>query len=53
MKSIVDLSFGDPTGLIAWATPDRGVLSVKHRAMLDTHTSDIAGLVVQWMKATT
>jgi len=53
MKSIVDLSFGDQTGLIAWATPDRGVLSVKHRAMLDTHTSDIAGLVVQWMKATT
>ncbi len=42
----------DPTGLIAWAATDRGVVVVKDAPMLDATLPDIVALVRAWLLAT-
>ncbi len=44
--------FEDPTGLLTWAAPDRGVLAVTDRAMLDARLADIVALAGAWLAAT-
>jgi hypothetical protein len=45
-------TFDDPTGLIAWAAPDRGVVAVTDRAMLDARLPEILALAQLWLVAT-
>lgn len=44
--------FEDPTGLVTWAAPDRGVVAVADRAMLDARLADIITLALAWLAAT-
>ena len=44
--------FHDPTGLIDWAAPDRGTLTITDAAMLDARATDITDLVRRWVAAT-
>jgi hypothetical protein len=45
-------TFDDQTGLIAWAAPDRGVVAVTDRAMLDARLAEIVELARAWLAAT-
>lgn len=45
-------AFEDSTGLVRWATPDRGVVVVTDRAMLDARLADIVALARAWLAAT-
>ena len=45
-------AFDDSTGLVRWATPDRGVVSVVDRGMLDARLADIVSLARAWLAAT-
>ena len=47
-----DFRFADLSGLIEWATADRGVLTVTGPDMLRNRASEIAGVVSAWMAAT-
>lgn len=42
----------DPTGLIAWAAADRGVVVINDAPMLDATLPDIVALVRAWLLAT-
>ena len=44
-------SFDDETGLIEWAAPDRGVLSIEDTADAEARQSEIVALVKRWMVA--
>lgn len=45
--------FEDPTGLLKWASPDRGILTVASLDDLRANRAEIVGLVDRWMDATT
>jgi len=45
-------TFEDPTGLIRWAAPDRGVVVVTNETMLDARLPDIVALMGAWLAAT-
>jgi hypothetical protein len=45
-------TFEDPSGLIQWAAPDRGVVSFGGEADVAAHGDALADLVRRWMKAT-
>ena len=45
-------SFDDPTGLVVWAAPDRGVVTVTDTAMLEARLPDLVGLAKAWLAAT-
>ena len=44
--------FVDPTGLIAWAAPDRGVVTFTQAAQLRARRADLVALVNAWLAAT-
>lgn len=46
-------SFDDPTGRIAWATPDRGSLAFTDAADVAGSAAAVASLVTAWVAATT
>lgn len=43
--------FDDPDGLVAWATPDRGVVTIAGAADLDARQDAIVRLVRRWVRA--
>lgn len=45
-------AFADPTGLLSWASSDRGVVTVADREDLKAKEADIVKLVNLWMEAT-
>lgn len=45
-------SFADPSGLIEWATADRGTVTITGPDMLEDRAADLAGLVRAWIAAT-
>lgn len=45
-------SFADPSGLIDWATADRGTVTITGADMLEDRAADLSGLVCAWMAAT-
>lgn len=42
-------SFDDPTGLIAWAAPDRGVVTLADLAAVRAHRDAVVSLVERWL----
>lgn len=44
--------FDDPTGLLTWASSDRGVVSVGNERELKAKKADIVMLVNLWMEST-
>lgn len=47
----VPFSFDDETGLIEWATPDRGTLTIQDSADAEARESEIVALINRWMAA--
>ena len=45
-----DFEFDDDTGLIAWATPDRGIVTLTPELAVDRE-ADIVRLVGRWVRA--
>jgi hypothetical protein len=45
-------SFVDDTGLATWPAPDRGVVTLKDRARIESASADIVRLVGRWIDAT-
>ena len=43
--------FDDPTGLLRWAAPDRGVLTLADQAAVDRHEEAVVALVGLWVRA--
>jgi hypothetical protein len=52
VKDASGFSFEDPTGLISWAAPDRGVISFGAPADMRAAKPSVVKLVNAWMKAT-
>jgi hypothetical protein len=46
-----DFVFDDPSGLIQWATPDRGVISIPEGADLDELLGQILPVVWAWVRS--
>jgi len=44
-------AFDDETGLIEWATPDRGALTIQDTADAEARQSEIVALINRWMVA--
>lgn len=44
--------FADDWDLVSWAAPDRGVVTIADRAMLESRLSDVLALVAAWLAAT-
>lgn len=45
--------FTDPTGLVVWATSDRGVVTIPDRSFIDRHHDQLQQLTAAWIEATT
>ena len=43
--------FDDPSGLIRWATPDRGVISIEEGADLEALLGEILPVIRAWVRA--
>ncbi len=43
--------FADPSGLVTWAAPDRGVISIPPDADLDTLMSEVLEVVSAWIRS--
>jgi hypothetical protein len=52
VKSSAGFSFDDPTGLIVWATPDRGALTLPADFPLAKRLPELVALVLAWMQQT-
>jgi hypothetical protein len=44
-------AFDDPTGLMRWATPDRGILTFSDLAEIEARTAAVGALVGRWVVA--
>jgi hypothetical protein len=44
-------AFDDPTGLMRWATPDRGILTFSDLEEVESHTAAVGALVGRWVVA--
>ncbi len=51
-KADAGFRFDDPSGLIRWAAPDRGVLGFRTAAEIDAARSEIADIFTRWLAAT-
>lgn len=51
-KDSTDFKFVDPSGLVEWATPDRGVVTFKESDEIATKTPKLVKLIKAWLKAT-
>ena len=51
-KRADDFEFGDPSGLVRWLAPDRGVIEVTDSAMLADSLDGIRELASRWFAAT-
>jgi hypothetical protein len=52
VKPTAGFSFLDDIGLVAWAAPDRGVVTFQSAAEIETHLDAVADLVGRWFIAT-
>lgn len=52
VKATAGFSFVDDTGLVAWAAPDRGVVTFTSAAEVETHLEVVVDLVRRWFIAT-
>lgn len=43
--------FDDDTGIVRWATPDRGIVSLPDSAAIDTHRETLLALIRRWIDA--
>ncbi|MEH3076903.1 MAG: DUF1801 domain-containing protein [Quadrisphaera sp.] len=46
-----EFAFEDPTGLVRWAAPDRGVIDLAGDGVLDDHLEHVIALVLRWVRA--
>jgi hypothetical protein len=53
VKDTTGFQFADPSGLVVWAAPDRGVLTFADNKALQRHIDAVVDLVMRWMRATT
>jgi hypothetical protein len=51
-KDATGFVFDDPSGLLEWAAPDRGVLTIRDREDLAAKRDAIQALVAAWIEAT-
>lgn len=51
-KDTTGFSFADPSGLIAWAAPDRGIVTLADAADCEAKVPTLVALVNAWMLAT-
>lgn len=51
-KPIENFKFADPAGLIDWAAPDRGVMTIADGAAVKSNGKAIADIVRRWVNAT-
>lgn len=52
VKDATGFVFADPSGLIVWATPDRGIVTLSDLGDLSAKTPLLVTLVNAWMHAT-
>lgn len=52
MKDAEGFAFADDTGLLRWAAPDRGVITLADAPAIAANTDAIVDLVNRWMAAT-
>jgi hypothetical protein len=52
VKDATGFAFADGSGLIAWAAPDRGVVTLTDLADIRAKTPALVALVHSWMRAT-
>ena len=48
-KDVHTFAFDDPTGLLAWQTPDRGVVTFADLADVESKLEDVADLARRWV----
>jgi hypothetical protein len=46
-----EFSFEDDTGLMAWATNDRAIVTLKDQAEVDAHQTSLVTLINRWVLA--
>lgn len=51
-KDTSDFTFVDPSGLVEWAAPDRGVVTFKNADEIAPNTPKLVKLIKAWLKAT-
>ena len=51
-KDATGFVFEDDSGLIKWATPDRGVVTFKDAAAVEAHAETFAALSRRWLETT-
>lgn len=52
VKDTSGFSFADPSGLIVWAAPDRGIVTLSGVAEIRAKTPGLVALILDWMQAT-
>lgn len=51
-KRTDEFRFVDGSGLVKWASSDRGVIAIADRAALDLHLDSLLDVVTRWLEAT-
>lgn len=51
VRDAAGFRFDDPSGLIKWAAPDRGVISLKDAAAVEAAREPLAGIARRWIDA--
>ena len=44
-------TFSDPSGLMSWAAPDRGIVDLSDLDAVATHEEQVVALVTRWIRA--
>jgi hypothetical protein len=52
VKDSTGFTFADPSGLIAWAAIDRGIVTFTSIEQVDTHLDTLAPVLLDWMRVT-
>jgi hypothetical protein len=52
IKNATGFTFSDPTGLIEWASPDRGIVTFTSLEQVDTELYNLAPVLLDWLKVT-
>jgi hypothetical protein len=52
VEDSTEFTFADPTGLIAWAATDRGIVTFTSIEQVDTHLDTLAPVLLDWMRVT-
>lgn len=52
VKEAEGFAFDDPSGLIRWAAPDRGVITLKDAQAVEAHAGALSDIAHRWIEAT-